>query len=205
MNNECNFIEQYHINESLCDKFINFFESSDSSLKEDMSFTNRGYTAIFDVLNKVDVNLKEDYEYEISKIINSYKKKYVYSHTLTSKFELHPKVNLQKYMPGDFYSSWHTENVGFPNFSSKRHLVFMTYLNNVGEGGETEFFYQNIKIKPKKGLTLIWPTQWTHTHKGLPCTTEKYVMTGWFSFSGYYVVPSEWIDNIQKINREELQ
>ena len=43
----------------------------------------------------------------------------------------------------------------------------MTYLNTIKVGGETEFLYQKLKIKPKKGLTLIWPTDWTHTHRGL--------------------------------------
>jgi hypothetical protein len=42
----------------------------------------------------------------------------------------------------------------------------MTYLNDVTDGGETGFFYQDVKIKPQKGLTLIWPAIWTHTHKG---------------------------------------
>ena len=31
----------------------------------------------------------------------------------------------------------------------------MTYLNDIKDGGETEFYYQKLKVKPEKGLTLI--------------------------------------------------
>ena len=58
----------------------------------------------------------------------------------------------------------------------------MTYLNNVKDGG-TMFKYQNLTIPAKKGLTLIWPSDWTHTHKGqISNTKEKYIITGWYSY-----------------------
>ena len=61
-------------------------------------------------------------------------------------------------------------------------LVFMTYLNDVLDGG-TEFKYQKLITKAKKGLTLIWPSDFTHTHKGqISNTSEKYIITGWFSY-----------------------
>ena len=31
----------------------------------------------------------------------------------------------------------------------------MTYLNTVTDGGETEWFHQQIKIQPRKGLTVM--------------------------------------------------
>ena len=59
----------------------------------------------------------------------------------------------------------------------------MTYLNDVDDGGETEFYYQKLKVKPRKGLTLIWPADWTHTHRGLSSPTqEKYIITGWLNY-----------------------
>ena len=59
----------------------------------------------------------------------------------------------------------------------------MTFLNDINDGGETEWFYQKIKVKPEKGLTLIWPTDWTYTHRGLVSKTEtKYIITGWYDF-----------------------
>ena len=60
----------------------------------------------------------------------------------------------------------------------------MTYLNDVIKiGGETEWYYQNYKVKPKRGLTVIWPTDFTHTHRGIPTVEEKkYIFTGWYVF-----------------------
>ena len=58
----------------------------------------------------------------------------------------------------------------------------MTYLNDVTDGGETEWAYQDTKIKPKKGLSVIWPSEFTHMHRGVPSKTqEKYIVTGWFN------------------------
>jgi len=57
-------------------------------------------------------------------------------------------------------------------------------LNDVSNAGETEFLHQELKVKPEKGLTLIWPCDWTYTHRGVPSPTEdKYIITGWFSFT----------------------
>ena len=41
---------------------------------------------------------------------------------------------------------------------------------------------KEIKIQPKKGLTLIWPSEWTHLHKGSITNETKYIITGWLHF-----------------------
>ena len=57
----------------------------------------------------------------------------------------------------------------------------MTYLNDVDDGG-TEFLYQNLITPAEKGLTLIWPAGFTHTHRGVVSQTKtKYIATGWYS------------------------
>ena len=51
------------------------------------------------------------------------------------------------------------------------------------EGGETEFLYQSMRVKPKQGTLLIWPAAFTHTHRGNPpLSNEKYIVTGWTEF-----------------------
>ena len=60
----------------------------------------------------------------------------------------------------------------------------MVYLNDVEEGGETEFLYQQLKIKPSKGRVVIWPGSFTHLHRGNPPMSTKYIATGWFAFIG---------------------
>ena len=62
----------------------------------------------------------------------------------------------------------------------------MTYLNDVKQGGETEWYYQKLKVRPEKGLTVIWSADWTFTHKGHTTIDEdKYIITGWFDFKSY--------------------
>ena len=59
----------------------------------------------------------------------------------------------------------------------------MTYLNDVPNGG-TEFKYQGIKSPAKKGLTIIWPSDWMHTHRGIiDEENEKYIITGWYNLN----------------------
>ena len=59
-------------------------------------------------------------------------------------------------------------------------MAWMVYLNDVPEGGETEFLYQKLKVKPKKGTVLIWPGGYTHLHRGNPPMSDKYIATGWY-------------------------
>jgi len=92
-------------------------------------------------------------------------------------------INIQYYKPKGGYKVWHTERRGKQLPSANRHLVFMTYLNDVFDAGGTEFLNQRVTAQPRKGLTLIWPADWTHGHRGVVSPTEKkYIITGWFSF-----------------------
>ena len=88
-------------------------------------------------------------------------------------------ARIQKYDKDGHFNSWHHERGG--GTTQNRCLVYMTYLNDVEEGGETYFKYQDKKIKPEVGKTIIWPSDWTHTHKGVsPKSGLKYIATGWY-------------------------
>ena len=98
--------------------------------------------------------------------------------THISRFTLTSNWNIQYYKAGQGYKNWHCER----GSNNKRLLVWMTYLNDV-PGGGTEFLYQKITSPAKKGLTMFWPTDWTHTHKGqISEDHEKYIATGWLDF-----------------------
>ena len=82
---------------------------------------------------------------------------------------------------GGGYHVWHDENSGPLNPDSARTAVWMLYLNDGFEGGETEFLYYKKRIPPKQGTLLIWPSGLTHAHKGnMVLSGSKYVVTGWF-------------------------
>ena len=88
---------------------------------------------------------------------------------------------IQYYKPSEGYYQWHFER-HYSSPGSERVAVFMTYLNDVEEAG-TDFLYQKFTTQASKGLTLIWPADWTHTHKGqISEKHEKYIITGWISW-----------------------
>ncbi len=61
-----------------------------------------------------------------------------------------------------------------------RILTFLFYLNDVEEGGETEFLYGKVKIKPKAGKCVLFPASWTFPHRALtPLSGDKFIVTGW--------------------------
>lgn len=97
------------------------------------------------------------------------------------------QVKMQKTVPGSGYHLWHFEQAGSSNVNhSGRCLVYSVYLNTLDEdaAGETEFLYQRLRIKPKKGSVAIWPAGFTHTHRGnvVHGNDAKYIITGWFHY-----------------------
>ena len=88
---------------------------------------------------------------------------------------------MQKTNLREGYHIWHYESSSRNNCN--RLLTWMVYLNDVEEGGETEFLFQSLRVKPKQGTLLIWPAAFTHTHRGNPpLSNEKYIVTGWTEF-----------------------
>ncbi len=89
---------------------------------------------------------------------------------------------LQRYLPGEHYH-WHIDG-GSHDFS-QRQLVAIWYLNDVpGPGGETEFLFQNVKIRPEAGKLLLFPPFWTHEHRAVTLRTgTKYIATTWVVFA----------------------
>ena len=90
---------------------------------------------------------------------------------------------IQHYEPGGAFFGDHYESSGLD--ISHRVLVFLTSLNDIKEGGGTEFIDQKFVCPPERGVTKIWPAGFTHTHHGVPAPTEdKFIITGWLSYIG---------------------
>jgi hypothetical protein len=173
-------------NENLCDRIIETFENNKHLSFEGCfgpeSVINYKVKKDKELYLNIDENIYKEYSIELQKVCDEYIKKYYYSNN-NSAWRIIDVIKIQKYEPHEGYYAWHCERGCKQGLMGSRHLTFLTYLNDVKDEGETEFFYQNIKVKPKKGLTLIWPTDWTHTHRGLTSRTEnKYIVTGWYNY-----------------------
>ena len=98
-------------------------------------------------------------------------------------------INMQFYQQDvGGYHHWHSEHYPHPNDpqqkSLHRTLLWLVYLNDIEKGGETEFFYQQTKIKPKQGSMVLAPCGFTHTHRGcVPQSADKYVLASWVMYN----------------------
>ena len=134
--------------------------------------------------DSLDLTIVPNHCLKIQKEIEDIKNSYVEYYSLNDfvpRLGITEHMNIQKYpLKGGFHKI-HADR-GYGPTDSTRELVYMTFLNDVHSGGETEFLFYRLKIQPVKGLTLIWPAGWTHIHRGIPSpTTEKMIFTGWFS------------------------
>ena len=90
-------------------------------------------------------------------------------------------LKIQKTLPTEGYHVWHIEpGQGYDN--EARAFVFSIYLNDVEEGGETEFLHFSKRVKPKAGRIVIWPAAFPYLHRGNPpLSGEKYILTSWMN------------------------
>jgi hypothetical protein len=171
---------------TLCDEIIQWFDNTD--------LKGPGYAGAYgredemvkistDSDLKLNPELATRYYDEVQKITKKYIEKYKFC-DFYAPWDILDSMNIQHYKPTEGFYAWHCERVGVKHPSGGRHLVYMTYLNDVTDDGETEFYYQQVKFQPKKGLTVIWPADWTHTHRGIASMTQdKYIVTGWYNFT----------------------
>jgi len=188
------FMNGVYFPDHICDNLINYFEANPSRQQPGIVYpggtgeqgnenkikksTDIGF---WPLQNSEDGRSLSDYLQYLNLAVQEYEYKYERVKHL-SKYAIKSGCNIQKYEPGVGYYELHTERFGI--VSQDKCLVWMTFLNDVPNGGtEFEFMYQNVIVPAKKGLTLIWPSDWTHTHRGqISNTNTKYIITGWFNY-----------------------
>ena len=129
----------------------------------------------------------ENWEYEDSVFFNSLNdslpkyfenlsKELTYNVNALDSSTFDTGYQIQRTLPGDFYI-WHHDF--FVDANNYRVLTYIWYLNDINEDGYTEFF-NGVKIQPKAGKLIIFPSTWNYFHRGYPPKKEtKYICTGW--------------------------
>jgi len=125
---------------------------------------------------------------------NEYLEKYPHlenfdHHRVVNGKTFYPLLQIQKYdQNSGHFNTWHIEQED--KGTSDRVFVFILYLNDVDEGGETGFLFKEegekdyFKVKPKAGRLIIHPAAWPFIHKGLkPKSSDKYILTTWLCWS----------------------
>ena len=178
------------ISPELCSEMIRLFENEDNcydgltsmgmnkTIKDTTDFTitdggvawERFNTTLSRELNR---NVKTYVDDCNSKIDDLFYK------LVSQKFIFTNSMQLQKYNKNIGKYAYH--NDFSCNFEKKsvRVITFMWYLNDVEEGGETEF-WSKYMIKPKAGTLVLFPASWTFPHRAkTPISSDKYIITGW--------------------------
>ena len=188
-NKNPNFIGSWNIEPMLiCDDLISYFELNLAKQKSGVlsGGLNLDKKDSIDIsINPKDIILpgNEAFKAYFDQLLECYKN-YVEEWTFLDKISERLEIgsfNLQRYKTGQHFKEIHTERSSLENLH--RIFAFMTYLNDVQEGGSTYFSHYDLEIQPRKGLTLIWPAEWTHAHRGnILKKGSKYIITGWITF-----------------------
>ena len=182
------FIGGWYIPENICDEIILTYKKNKSKVREGECVYDNVRSINKDIKESFDINVNasnfdppfNEYRKYLQECLEKYLEKYPDANRAGS-FNINTEYNIQYYPPGGGYKTWHHESAN--KETSVRNLVFMTYLNDAKSAG-TEFKYQQITTPCKKGLTLIWPTAFTHTHRGENSKDEeKYIVTGWYTYT----------------------
>ena len=195
--NDFVFIKDNAFSDEVCDQIVDDFNLSDGNNLTIEGHSGRG----------LDYNTKHTKDLNLLQVPDLNEK---YTNLITNKFNHHvlseylnqlPSqehfpgnhlffgstfyecLNVQKYEKGvGHYNAWHIETGNFQ--MSRRMFAFILYLTDVNEGGETEFLYSGLKVAPKKGRLLIFPSTFPYVHRGhMPMDNDKYILTTWLSFT----------------------
>ena len=173
---------------SVSDRLIDYFESNYLKQKEGVTSGGRDTnskkrTDISVSPNEINLPGNEIFNEYFHNLFGCYKDYLVqwpFLIDMGANLEIGP-FNIGKYNSGEHFQKLHTERASLNTLH--RVLAWMTYLNDVDEGGSTSFTHYGIEIQPRKGLTLMWPAEWTHAHKGNTVKMgPKYIITGWMYF-----------------------
>lgn len=190
-NSQPNFIGSWILEPvSLCDELVDYFETHQAKQKKGKI----EFGIDLDVKDAVDISILPnevnlpgneifgDYFQALFDCHKDYLSQWEYLATIAENLEI-GSFNLQRYFSGQHFKKIHAERTSLNTLH--RVLAWMTYLNDVEDGGTTYFSHYDLEVQPQKGLTLIWPAEWTHAHRGdVVNEGSKYIITGWMNFSG---------------------
>ena len=173
------YIQKDALPRSFCNNVIQKFELDDRKRQGQV-----GSGVRLEIKRSCDLSItgKEDwisYDEAFFKSLNNALKEYLkfipqefIQFKALSRFEDDTGYQIQKTQPGDYYI-WHHDQ------TKTRLVTFIWYLNDVKDGGYTEFI-DGTRIQPEAGKLIIFPATWDFLHRGVsPKTETKYICTGW--------------------------
>lgn len=171
----------------LCEEFIEIFERLQTINLTHQGVTGSGVNKRAKLSRDVEISrfsMFQEHLVELNKHMQSAYEKYVEKYWVVNELMAHHETTawqIQKYSAEErgAYFNFHHE-AGNRN-SMNRVMTYLIYLNDIDEGGETEFLYQGLRVKPEAGKIVYFPAYFTHVHRGNPVLSgqDKYILTGW--------------------------
>lgn len=162
----------------VCDNLVQFFENNiDNQRKHIRQEYNPMPDSSWRELNLVNYMSNEGHN-EFVNILKRYKSIYEDDTGLSPRLPYSGKLSdlrIKKYaVNGKDRFQAHYDAA---EEMSNRYLVFLWYLNDVEEGGETEFVDLGMSVSPKKGRLVIFPPYWMYRHEAkIAISNPKYII-----------------------------
>jgi len=191
MKNLSNYIKVYDdvFEPDFCESLIQRFESIDPNNSPTMRISDysweQDYRRFSEVNIKADESFKDlidPYYARVRQVYNHYKQ-VVDNEFFPSSFSLED-ARMKRYLNDDYEQfGWHVDVGDKP--SSSRYLVMFTYLNDVEEGGETEFVSdKEFTVKPVCGRMVVFPPSLLFPHRGKkPISNNKYILSTYLHYT----------------------
>lgn len=190
MNNLAHYVRVYDnvFDESTCNKMIELFDKETPVTTPYMRKSSHQWEQDYRSFVELDVSLQDSYKdlidpyYARVRQVYEHYKSVVDSSFFPSKFAFED-ARLKKYEANDHDQfGWHIDVGDKP--SSSRYLVMFAYLNDVEEGGETEFQSEfEFTVKPVRGRMVVFPPMWMFAHRGKkPISGPKYILSTYLHY-----------------------
>ena len=170
-----------------CNMLIGKFEMAEEDQYENVRQAERDKAIAFTQINLVNNEDWASVQNGMLKVFQDYIMAYI------NDCKIEPKqwpetygyeaIRMKRYLNNNY--DRFDPHVDVKNYeTSRRFLAFFIYLNDVDEGGETEFIsinkpgtYIPLKITPRRGRLLMFPPLWMYYHAGLkPVSNNKYLI-----------------------------
>lgn len=169
------------LSDELCDQIVSTFDN-DSVLKSSVvrggGDYNNNRTCRQCQISVANENIPEDkriyLDGELFNSINEIMRMYNEIHPCL-QVDMDTGYTFLKYAEGEFYTQ-HTDS-----FKDEQRTVSCSFLlNDDYKGGDFSFFDRDLKLKPKKGSVIMFPSSFMYPHEILPVTENtRYSIITW--------------------------
>lgn len=191
INNHIGIFDNY-FDKSYCNQLIKYFEMRQGYYQQRNDVRYKDESLVFNHEFELEANASFNLDpIEAPKLFEKFQSIF-WKECYETYLEAHPysreipkllvsSLKIQKTDPSGGYHVFHFESGGI--LTSKRMMFVIMYLNDINDGGETEFLYQKQRVEAKAGRVVIAPAAYTHPHRGNPPLKEsKYILTTWVEF-----------------------